>query len=682
MRGRSFCRICEVGCGAVVEVGADGTVMVGPDADNPYSQGYFCRKGRWGAVVETDPDRLTRPLIRRGDGLMPANWEEALGEAGGKLRAIADRHGPEAIAVFSGNSAAYSGHLTLAVRDLMEGMGTDSLFTALSVDCMARYHIAAETFNLLYVVPVPVYDRVPGLFLLGSNATVSQWSPGGAHPGGAKLAAEIRRRRGWIGVADPVRHQIADMADAYLRLRPGTDAALLAGLLAFVWREGCADDDYVRRHCAGLEDVVESCRGVTVAKAAHVTGIPAAELRTAYEEIGRRRVVVLDRGGIGMSRHSTVLSGLALAVNASLGRIDVDDGLFLPRESPVRGSLPRGRPKAGRYGREWPSALLARAILGEGAKLGEVTLPSVKALVVIGGNPARSLPNTPRVERALQRLEALVAIDIYPTDTSRLAHIVLPGSSPYQREDFNFLGAMLTPEGYRIWSEGIVPLRDQQRQELWIADRLAAVFRGEAAAEAVGRPDRSRDRLTGWTKYAADWAGGKVAPRSCGRYLASGFATATGRMEFNRAWVADIAVALDEARAARPSKGGEFRVAGRRLSYAVNSFLHNVPEAAHRGNPVLVSPADAAAHDFKTGDEVALEGPCGTTTAAVAISGRVPDGSLVLAHGWEHRAIDCAHAARARGGNANALTSDEDLDRHTGMPVYHGHRVRLRKSPP
>lgn len=681
MKARSFCRICEVGCGAIVEM-ASGRMTVGPDPDNPYSQGYFCRKGRWGALVETDPDRLTRPLMRRGEELIPASWEDALGEAGRKLRAVADRHGRQAIAVFSGNSAAYSGHLTLAVRDLMEGIGTDTLFTALSVDCMARYHVAAETFNLLYVVPVPVYDRVPGVFLIGSNATVSQWSPGGAHPGGAKVAADMRRRGGWIAVADPVRHQIADMADTYLRVRPGTDAALLAGLLAFVWREGFADRAYVERYCAGLAQVVEACRDVSIADAAEITSVPEARLHAAYEELARRRAVVLDRGGVGMSRHSTVLSGLALAVNASLGRIDVADGLFLPADSSVRGSLPRGRPKAGRYGREWPSALFARAALGEFAGAGEVAVPEIKALIVIGGNPARSLPNTARVERALQGLEALVVIDIYPTETSRFAHVVLPGSAPYQRADFNFLGAMLTPEGYRIWSDAALPLRDQQRQELWTAERLAAVFRGETPEAAVARPDRSGDHLAEWVKLSPEWYGGMVSPKRSGGYLKGGFPTASGRMEFDRPWIAGIPHALKDARTAAQCESGALRIAGRRLSHAVNSFLHNVPEATRRGNPVLVAPADAVAHNLETGDEVVLEGSFDATTSTVAISDRVPPGTVVLAHGWDHRASDLANAKQASGGNANALTSDEDLDLYTGMPVYHGYRVKLRKPGP
>ena len=122
-------------------------------------------------------------------------------------------------------------------------------------------------------------------------------------------------------------------------------------------------------------------------------------------------------------------------------------------------------------------------------------------------------------------------------------------------------------------------------------------------------------------------------------------------------------------------------VAGRRVSHAVNSFLHNIPEAAVRGNPAVISPGDARALGLSAGERVCLEGPGGTTQAVLAVSARVPDGSIVLAHGWSHDNLDgMSHAGKGSGANANALTSDIDIDPFCGMPVFQGHRVRIRKT--
>ena len=655
-----------------------GKVTVLPDPQNPYSKGYFCVKGRWAAAVETDPDRLDSPLLRRAGRLAPVSWAEAIDTVGARLREVAAAHGPRSIAVFSGNSAAYSGHLSLAVRNLVAGLGTDTLFTALTVDCIARYHVAAEALNLMYAVPVPFYDRVPGILLMGSNATVSQWSPGGSTPGGARVAHDLHARGGWLGVVDPVRHRVADLADDHLAIRPGTDAVFLAGLLSFVWNEGHVARDYVGRHCLGLEDVVAACGEWSLSEIASVCGLEATDVRRVFEQVASRPAVVLDRSGLSMAPNATVAAGLALAVNASLGRLDVEDGLFIPDYSPVRGRAIRGRPDGVRYGREWPSALLSEAILGADVPSKPADLPGVKALIVVGGNPARSLPSSGRVAEALSALDLLVAVDIYPTDTTCLAHAVLPGSGHYQRPDFNLLSAGLTPERYRIWTEPALHLRGDQREELWIADRLVAAFLG---ADVDGVPGTFRDALAGWGEAGPGWTGGVVSVKRCGRYLAEGFPTPSGRIEFDRLWAGGIGASLHWACATRPEGPSMLAVAGRRLSHAVNSFLHNTPEAAARGNPAIVSPNDARALELVAGDRVCLAGPSGTTTAVLAVSDRVPDGSLVLAHGWGHRDPEgMSHARKQSGPNANALTSGEGIDAYCGMPVFQSHLVRISKT--
>ncbi len=674
---RSFCRICELGCGSIVKT--DGTnVTVGPDRHNPYSKGYFCVKGRWAGEVETDPDRLDAPLLRRAGRLAPVSWKEAIDTIGTKLQEIAAAHGSRSIAIFSGNSAAYSGHLGLAVRNLMAGLGTDTLFTALTVDCIARYHVAAEALNLMYAVPVPFYDRVPGILLMGSNATVSQWSPGGSTPGGARVARDLRARGGWLGVVDPVRHQIADLADDHLAIRPGTDAVLLAGLLSFVWNEGHVARDYVSRNCRGLDDVVAACGEWSVGEIASVCGLEAMDVRRVFEQVVTRPAVVLDRSGLSMAPNATVSAGLALAVNASLGRLDVEDGLFIPDYSPVRGRAIPGRPDGVRYGREWPSALLAEAILGTDIRRKPAELPRVKALIVVGGNPALTLPNSGRVAEALSALDLLVVVDVYPTHTTRFAHAVFPGSSHYQRADFNLLSAGLTPERYRIWTEAALPLRGDQREEMWIADRLVSAFDG---AGFDGEPEAFRDALASWGEAEPGWTGGAVTEKRCGGYLDEGFPTPSGQMEFHRPWTAGIRDALRSACATNPGERGVLAVAGRRLSHAVNSFLHNIPEASARGNPAMISPGDARALDMRPGDRVCLQGPGGSTVATLVVSNRVPDGSVVLAHGWGGEVSEgMSEPRRASEANANAFTSDTDVDPYCGMPVLQNHLVRIAKA--
>ena len=400
--------------------------------------------------------------------------------------------------------------------------------------------------------------------------------------------------------------------------------------------------------------------------------------RRVFQRVVAGPAVVLDRSGLSMAPNATVTAGLTLAVNASLGRLDVEDGLFVPDYSAVRGNAIHGRPAGARYGREWPSALLATAILGGDRPPTASGLPEVKALIVVGGNPARSLPNSGRIVEALSSLDQLVVVEIFLTDTARLAHAALPGSGHYQRADFNLLSAGLTPEHYRIWTEAALPLRCDQREELWMADRLVAAFHG---ADVDEEPQTFRAALESWGEAGPAWTGGVVGIERCGRYLEKGFPTPSGRIEFDRPWTGGIGAALRSARTTLARQPGEFAVAGRRLSHAVNSFLHNIPEAAARGNPAVISPGDARTQGLNPGDRVCLEGPDGTTEAVLAVSARVPDGSIVLAHGWGHQDPEAVLYGESKpGANANALTSDAETDPYCGMPVLQGHLVRLRKS--
>ena len=163
----------------------------------------------------------------------------------------------------------------------------------------------------------------------------------------------------------------------------------LAGLLSFVWNGGHVARDYVARHCLGLEDVVAACGGWSPNDVAAVCGLEAVDIERVFQRVVAGPAVVLDRSGLSMAPHATVTAGLTLAVNASLGRLDVENGLFVPDYSAVRGNAIHGRPAGARYGREWPSALLATAILGGDRPPTPSGLPEVKALIVVGGNPAQ-----------------------------------------------------------------------------------------------------------------------------------------------------------------------------------------------------------------------------------------------------------------------------------------------------
>lgn len=135
---RSFCRICTAICGIVVEVDGDRVVKVRGDADHPLSRGYTCPKGRALPQFHHHPDRIERPLRRVGGRLEPASWEECLDEVGETLRAIVERHGPAAVAVYFGSGLGMDAAGYRMMEALFRAIGTPAKFSPLTIDGTAK----------------------------------------------------------------------------------------------------------------------------------------------------------------------------------------------------------------------------------------------------------------------------------------------------------------------------------------------------------------------------------------------------------------------------------------------------------------------------------------------------------------------------------------------------------------
>ena len=153
------CPLCEATCGLEIEL-QDGRVeKIRGDSDDVFSHGFICPKGGSLNALHEDPDRLRTPMLRVDGELRPASWEEALSFIAERLPAIREQHGPDAVAVYAGNPSAHNLSTLLYGRVLNKALGTESLFTASTVDQMPKHVSAGFMFGGPLTIPIPDLDR-------------------------------------------------------------------------------------------------------------------------------------------------------------------------------------------------------------------------------------------------------------------------------------------------------------------------------------------------------------------------------------------------------------------------------------------------------------------------------------------------------------------------------------------
>ena len=230
------CPLCEATCGLELTLSGEQVTAVRGDAADVFSQGFICPKGASVAALESDPDRIRTPLIKRNGSFEKASWDEAFAEIDRRLPPLLERYGRNSIGVYVGNPAAHNMAALLYGRVLYKALGTRNIFTATTVDQMPKQVSCAHMFGGALSVPIPDLDRTEHLLILGANPLASNGSLMTAPDVRGRLR-RIRERGGKVVVIDPRRTRTAEEADEHHFIRPGTDALLLAAIANLLFAE-------------------------------------------------------------------------------------------------------------------------------------------------------------------------------------------------------------------------------------------------------------------------------------------------------------------------------------------------------------------------------------------------------------------------------------------------------------
>jgi anaerobic selenocysteine-containing dehydrogenase len=725
-----ICPLCEACCGLELVLDGDLIVSVRGHAADVFSHGYICPKGVAVRDLHHDPDRLRTPLVKRGGRFEPVSWTEAYAEVE-RLLAPLLAGGRQSVGVYLGNPVAHKYGLALYVPPLVRALGTNNVFSASTLDQMPKQVAAALLFGGALSIPVPDIDRTDYLLVLGANPAASNGSLWTV-PDFRGRARALRRRGGRLVVVDPRRSETAELADEHHFLRPGADVFLLLGMAATLIGENRVRLGPLAASVTGLEEAIAAVRAFTPERVAAATALPAATIRRLARDLSNApRAAVYGRIGTCTQEFGTLASWLVELLNVLTGNLDRPGGAMFPKAAAFATNTQPviGAPRPFAIGRRRSRVSQAPEVLGEFPAIcmaEEIETPGegrIRGMIVIGGNPVLSVPNGGRIARAFETLEALVSLDIYQNETSRHAHVILPGVSPLEESHFDVPFPQLAYRNCARYSAAVRPGPAGQPAEWQTMLRLIAIAQGKRAdadvalldealfAEQVRRslpPEVAAALLarpTSWTgpERLLDLAlrlgpyGDRFGRVPDGLSLATLIAhpegidlgplaprlpeilrTPSGKVELAPApLIADLARAAARLEEAPP----DVVVIGRRQLASNNSWMHNLPTLAK--GPMrctaLVHPADAARFGLTTGGRVRLKAGGRSVEAPVEVTDEVMPGVVSLPHGWGHDlpGVSLRVAGKRPGANLNALLDDQRRDPLSGNAVLSGVAVVL-----
>ncbi|TVR07315.1 MAG: formate dehydrogenase subunit alpha, partial [Salinarimonadaceae bacterium] len=448
----SVCPYCGVGCQISYKI-RNSEIAYVEGRNGPANENRLCVKGRFGFDYVTSPQRLVRPLIRRegapkGMNVDPGNplthfreasWEEALARAAGGLARAADRHGGEAVAAFG--SAKCSNEEAYLFQKLVR-----ERFRHNNIDHCTRLCHASSVAALMEgigsgAVTAPFTDALKAdvIIVIGANPTEN-------HPVAATYFKQAAKTGAKLVVMDPRGHALKRHASHMVQFRPGTDVALLNAMMHVVVAEELYDRQYVAAHTEGFERLRDHLAAYAPEAMAPVCGIAAGRIREIARLYARAERAMIF-WGMGVSQHvhgtdnARCLISLAL-MTGHVGRPGT--GLHpLRGQNNVQGAsdaglIPMFLPDYGRVSEEGARARI-EAVWGfpvspkPGLTVVEIMDAihegGVRAMYVMGENPAMSDPDAAHAREALAKLDHLVVQDIFLTETAMFADVVLPASA-------------------------------------------------------------------------------------------------------------------------------------------------------------------------------------------------------------------------------------------------------------
>lgn len=684
---RTTCPYCGVGCQIDLYIKDNIAYRVEAPFDAAPNYGKLCVKGRFGTDFVMHPRRLKTPLVRVGGPgeFRPASWEEALRLVSERLTSIVRESGGDSIATYASAKATNEDNYVFQkwVRAVLKTNNIDHCARLCHAGSVTGLQLAIGSSAMSN--SIAEMEHLDTFIVTGSNTTET-------HPViSLFLKRAVRQNGARLIVIDPRQIELTDFATLWLRQKPGTDVAVFQAMAHVIVSEELFNQEFINARTEGFQEYARSLATYTPEWAESVSGVPADDIRRAARMYATAQRSAIYWGmGISQSTHGTdnalALTNLALltghvgkpgtGLNPLRGQNNVQgcsDSGGLPNVFTAYQRVDDDTVRS-RFERAWNTVLPAEPGLTVTEMVDAALAGKVRAMVVMGENPLMSEPNLAHARHALEALDFLVCIDIFPNETTEYAHVILPAAS-FAEKDGTFTNtdrrvqrvrqALPLPGEARPDWQIVCDLA--QRMERLLGVSQSAGFAYQEAAEIweemrLLTPDfygityerLEREGGVHWPCPAPDHPGtpflfAESFPRGKGKFWPLTFGTESELPDD------EYPFHLTTGRVLYHWHGGTLT----RRSKLDDIF----PEAV-----LELHPDDAAQLGVATGDWIEVASRRGSIVCRALVTGRSPQGTVFLPF----------HFAEAA---ANALTL-ERVDPRAKIPDFKMAAVRLRRVPP
>lgn len=704
------CTLCEAMCGLAIETDNQDIVSIKGDDKDPFSKGYICPKAVALKDIHEDPDRLRQPMLRTEHGWQPIPWQQAFERIEHEIKRIQLAHGRDSVAAYLGNPNVHNLGAILFGPGFLRSLKTRNRFSATSVDQLPHHVVAWKLFGHQLKIAVPDIDRCDFFLMFGANPMASNGSLMTA-PGFRHRLKELQARGGKLVVIDPRKTETADVADAHHFIRPGTDALLLLAMISRLFSTNRVSMGRLEGFTDGVQKVAEFVAPYTAQRVAPHTGIDAATIEKLVDDFcAAKQPVCYGRMGVSVQAFGALSQYLITLLNILTGRLDATGGLMFTQPA-VDTFRQTGRGHLGKYktrvrglpefSGEFPVSALAEEIVtpGEG---------QIRALFTLAGNPVLSTPNGAQLQAALQKLDFMVSIDFYINETTRHAHIILPPTSPLERDHYDVIFHLLTVRNTAKYSPPLfrAPMSSKHDWEIYLelTNRFAPprnlIDKARAVLPYFVRPRGMIDMLLRSGRYGGKWRlneglsihqlrrhphGIDIGPLR--EDLPAGLWHRNKRIdlaaEFFFADLSRIENTFFATDDVTNGKEEEFplRLIGRRHVRSNNSWLHNSERLVKGRNrcTLMINPQDAAVLQVDNGALVDVESASGRIAIEAEITESIMPGVVSIPHGFGHGGggLQLQVAQKHAGVSVNDLTDAQQVDALCGNAVLNAVPVRV-----
>jgi anaerobic selenocysteine-containing dehydrogenase len=688
---KTICDICNVAthCGIDAYVKDGVVVKVEGTKENPNSEGTLCSKGNANRQYIYHKDRIRTPLVRKGGKrsghLVPASWEEALDLIAERLLQIRKESGPESVVFFAG----YPKWMRPFLKRLAHSFGSPNFCTESSV-CFFATHLAASL----------TYGKGMGGPDFGKSKCLLAWSRNPFHTGTPMVRKLLDAREKGMKIIDvgPLITPLTAYADIHLRFQPGTSGALALGMAHIIIEEGLYDREFVENYTLGFEEYRDYVREFPPAVTEEITGVPSNKIVEAARLYATSKPASLMPSSNATTHHTNGLQNhrAITALVGLTGNYDVEGGnplipwTFLHVASPGLETReheyfqPRSwEEMAPRVGQDrypaWCRIVPEAQSMHVPRQIQSGKPYPIRAMLAFGLNH-RMWPGSDFMAESLQKLDFLVDVDIFMTDSARLADVVLPACTSFERSELK-----IYPQRHVIWTEPAIRPQWESRPDAAIIFDLAKRMVPEDTLMQTGYEasinwmlEPTKLTIDELKKYPAGYTVKNLPPPPFQKYKEHGFGTPSGKMEFTSTILKETGYdplpRYNEPKLSprsTPEIAKEYPLiltSGSRLPMFVHSRTFRLGWTnSLRPDPMVdMNPADARDRGISQEDWVSLYTSRNGIRVKANLTERVPPGVVSMYHAYPE-------------ANVNLLVEPDYLDPISGYPGFKSLLCEVKK---